>query len=342
MKRTILLLLALSLLLAGTALAQKSPAERIYVIKKGDTLWGISQRFLKDPYYWPNLWSNNPFIANPHLIYPGQKVRIYDGRIEIVPEVAKKEEPAPAPQPEPAAKEEPPPAPEPVEEITVRAMDTAAGLISLEAIDSAGTIVDTTDDRLMIATGDTVFCQMKNLAEAQPGDVYSLIEVGSEVTHPVTNQPFGRMINQVGTLEIVAVNEQVATGRILNATREIHRSHLLVPFTPPQSEIVLKKSSRPASGYLVAAKQDKIGLGQFDIVYIDLGSDDGVETGNLLNVTRQRQPSEFAIDRTDLKLPDMLLGQLLVLDTTPHTATTLVLKAVEPLLRGDRVSTIED
>ena len=50
-----------------------------------DTLWGISKRFIKDPYYWPNLWSHNPGIGNPHLIYPGQTLHIYDGRIEIVP-----------------------------------------------------------------------------------------------------------------------------------------------------------------------------------------------------------------------------------------------------------------
>lgn len=91
MKKTLLLILTLLiLLLPSLALAGDGAATRTYVIKKGDTLWGISQRFIKDPYYWPNLWSNNPFIANPHLVYPGQKVAIYDGRIEIVPEVEEK------------------------------------------------------------------------------------------------------------------------------------------------------------------------------------------------------------------------------------------------------------
>ena len=44
----------------------------VYVIQKGDTLWGLSDRFLKDPYYWPNLWARNPPITNPHYIYPVQ------------------------------------------------------------------------------------------------------------------------------------------------------------------------------------------------------------------------------------------------------------------------------
>ena len=69
--------------LAGASLAKEEAI--IYTVKQGDTLWDISQRFIKDPYYWPNLWSNNPDIGNPHLIYPGQKLRIYNGRIEIIP-----------------------------------------------------------------------------------------------------------------------------------------------------------------------------------------------------------------------------------------------------------------
>ena len=83
LRRIILTACLLLMILPGIALAKEEPI--IYTVEQGDTLWGVSQRFITDPYYWPNLWSNNPDIGNPHLIYPGQKLRIYKGRIEIIP-----------------------------------------------------------------------------------------------------------------------------------------------------------------------------------------------------------------------------------------------------------------
>jgi len=55
---------------------EKKEGEEIYTIKQGDTLWDISSKFLKDPFLWPKLWQRNPYITNPHWIYPGQPVRI--------------------------------------------------------------------------------------------------------------------------------------------------------------------------------------------------------------------------------------------------------------------------
>ncbi len=57
-----------------------------YVVKRGDTLWGIAKVFLRDPWYWPEIWQVNPQVHNPHLIYPGDTLRLVyiDGRPQIV------------------------------------------------------------------------------------------------------------------------------------------------------------------------------------------------------------------------------------------------------------------
>ena len=56
---------------APLELAPDAPQK--HVVVRGDTLWGISALFLKDPFRWSELWNlNNDQIKKPHWIYPGQ------------------------------------------------------------------------------------------------------------------------------------------------------------------------------------------------------------------------------------------------------------------------------
>lgn len=336
-----IVLLACLLLLPLSAPAQEGA--RTYIIKKGDTLWGISERFLKDPYYWPNLWANNPFIANPHFIYPGQEVAVYDGRIEIVPV-----RPAAAPAPPvaetaPVSPAEPaPPLPEPQEAITIKAPGGGEGFITVEELESAGTLVDTIDNRILMAAGDRVFLQMEDPASVGPGDTFSLFELGSEVEHPLSGEPLGYQVVDLGTLQVVGIDGAVATAVITASHQEIRRGARLRPHQPPRLEVELKKSDRPLSGTLVAAKGDQITLGQNDVIYVDLGAEDGLQAGNLLYISRPRKGTELALQDRDLQLPDVLLGSAVVLETRSHTATALVLKSADSLFRGDRVFTVTE
>ena len=70
-----ILVLSFCFVLSGLT-QEKKGTEGVYTIKKGDTLWDISAKFLKDPFLWPKLWERNPYITNPHWIYPGNQIQL--------------------------------------------------------------------------------------------------------------------------------------------------------------------------------------------------------------------------------------------------------------------------
>lgn len=328
------LLLTLLLALPLTAGAKETEEPRTYVIKKGDTLWGISERFLKDPDYWPSLWSHNPALPNPHFIYPGQKVRIYDGRIEIVPADA------------PAGGKSAPDtvtagdvAPVPTPSVTVRTAGNGPGaFVSTEELSASGAIVDAVDNRIMMAQGDRVFVDMHDLPAARPGDRYSLFAVGKEITHPVTKEKAGYLVSDLGALQVTDVNAEVATAAITASDMEIQRGARLRPWQPAPREITVKRAAQPLSGVILTGGQGQLALSQYDFIHVDLGAQDGLEAGNLLYVTRPRQATELGLQGENLQLPEILLGTAVVVETQMSTATALILKmANQPIARGDKV-----
>jgi len=335
-KRTILffcLLLPLS--------AQAQEEARTYVIKQGDTLWGVSERFIKDPYYWPDLWANNPDIRNPHFIYPGQKLLIYDGRIELVPV----EPVAPVPTATEAeaadgASATEPSIPQPSPAFTINTMGGARGFVGTDALAHDGILIDTVDNRILMASGDRVFVKPQNPEDIRPADRFSLFETGEEVLHPVTGRPVGYQVTELGALQITETGSDVATAVITDSFREIQRGALLLPWQPQVKEVELKKAAQELSGYVIDGGQDKIALSQFDVIFVDFGSAEGLEAGNLLYISRQRMATELAYGAEELQLPDVLLGSAVVVETRPHTAAALVLKAADTMYRGDRVTTV--
>lgn len=344
--RRVLVLSCLLLLPFAAAAAENV---QTYIIQKGDTLSGLSERFMKDPNYWPSLWSNNPTITNPHFIYPGQELRIYDGRIEIVP--AEPEVPVASDAPVAAEPAEPAPTPAAHEMVPPVAAATPAtpqsvtihtpggeGFIAVDPERAVGTLVDTTDNRILIAENDKVFLRLKETPAV--GDKFSVYEVTEKVKHPVTGKMFGYRIVDLGVVEVVSLNGEISTALVRSAVREIYRGARLLPYKEPVRIIAIKRAVNPVSGYLLAAFSAKIVQGQNDVVYLDLGATDGLEVGNLVDISRPREATDRADKKQAKNLPEVVLGRAIILDTKPHSSTALILKVAGQVYVGDRFTAV--
>ncbi len=322
-----LLILVLAIIGPGLAMAEKG---RIYTIKKGDTLWDLSKRFIDDPYYWPNVWAKNPGITNPHLIYPGQKIRILDGKLEIIPAYGEAEN-----KTSDAVEAAPVTPGENNELVQISMPDSGLGFILTDET-PLGLVVDAVDNRVLLTKNDLVFVKMNDLSGVTVGDTYGLFERGSLVKHPVSKEPIGTMMFNVGYLQVTEINGATVTAKIIGSYREITRGAELYEYAPPQQEIILERATVNPSAVVIAGRDAKTTISTADIFFINAGSDDGLKSGNLFYLSRPRQVSkEFLKQAGNMDLPDEVLGAAVVLETKAKTASAVIIKSVKETVIGD-------
>ena len=242
----------LTLCLTLPLLAEEK-AEETYTIKQGDTLWEISSKFLKDPFLWPKLWQRNPYITNPHWIYPGRPVRL------TPVEEAKKEEPKvvaavaeeklkPPLREEEVKKAEPPPIEKKVEVVAEAKLgqDTvpvfrevrSAGFFSDIDYRGIGIIVESKEGKTLMANGDIVYVTFKKMSEPiLIGNKYTAFRQ-SELGYPETEKKVGYRYNITGNIQIIdQYDGHHYTAKVLEAFQEIYKWDMLRPYLKEKMEI---------------------------------------------------------------------------------------------------------
>ena len=346
------------------------PPPDTYTIRPGDTLWDLSGRFLNNPWYWPKVWSYNPEITNPHWIYPGNVLRFYPSEEEAPVRVEPVEAGAGQAAGEPGAEEEEYEPPRELEDLSKADMkvpppeeekDAVAvagpykigyvasnatltrhdGLVTPRELAESGTIVNAFEEKLLLSMLDRTYAQFKGTPPVKVGESYVVYKTLRPVKHPVTGELFGYQSTILGSAKVVAVGDKAATLVITRSFAPIERGNLLAPWPERTFRRVERKPNTLSLDGRILTTQIEVltQLAQFNVVFVDKGSADGVQEGNVFKVLRSgdpygRKPSEASWDP---KLPPETIGELLIVDVKERASSAFVTRSLRELVVGDRI-----
>lgn len=336
-------------------LAANAPAT--YVVVKGDTLWDISGRFLKEPWRWPEIWNmNREQIKNPHWIYPGDVIKLsFDANGNPSLSIASGTSDTIRLQPK----------------IRVDTLAQAipsipskviAPFLSLPLVVEAGAlanaprIIATEDDRVVIGAGNTAYALG---LQQSLGTKWQIYRPGKRLVNGA-GEVLGYEANYLGEAKVVRFGE-TSTIEILRSTQEINRGDRL---TPAADTAIPSYSPRSPTANIVGAiisVLNGVDTGaQYSVIAIDLGKRDGMEVGHVLATLRKgaiistedpigqaTQPPSTAPEKADasalsantVKLPDERNGLVFVFRVFEKVSYALVMSTRRPIELGDVVQT---
>jgi len=245
---TTMLVLFFCFVLPGLTQEAKE-GEGVYTIKKGDTLWDISSKFLKDPFLWPTLWQRNPYITNPHWIYPGNPVRL--SAIKEEPEKVAEEKPKEIAK-EPEVKKVEPPPPPPIEkkaEVVAEVKPPkaeekplyfpeirSAGFMSDIAYRGIGIVLESKEGKNLMSGGDIIYLAFKTSEPILIGNKYTVFRASEELRHPVTEKKVGRKYNIMGNIQVIDQHGNFFTAKVIESFDAIQKGDLIKPYSKEQME----------------------------------------------------------------------------------------------------------
>lgn len=331
-------LLLLSLLSSAWLQAAVELNENVpetYIVKKGDTLWGISGIYLQKPWLWPQLWDANPQIDNPHLIYPGDELYLVwiDGQPKLRMRRGREVKLQP--------------------NMRVSDLDLAIPIIPLDQIgpwlqwsrivaedELAGApyIVSGAQQHLLSAPGDRVYGR-GDFAEGER--VFGIYRPGEAYYDPVTQELLGYQAQDIGNAKLISSEaEAVAELEITRVTEEVRISDRLLPLR----ERIIDATFHPRApdveienGFMIAVPGGVTQIGTTDIVVLNKGARDGLEVGQVLAVYQTGAMVFDTVAQENVQLPDVRAGLAMVFEVFEKASYSIVLRSDKPLRVGDKV-----
>lgn len=308
----------------STARGQGRASADYHVAQRGDTLFGLAQRFLGDPMSWPILWSYNPQITNPHWIYPGDVI--------FVRPAARPGEGNPRMLPESAGLFYP-----------------LGGFYTSEEIEVLGSIRYANTGRRLLQPFDEVYVELEDADRYAMGTDLVINRVVERVMDKDDNVVAVKYL-VVGALRLERRHEEthLITAEITNMVETIERDDVLFVSTPQRLRIAPEVNTVDAEGEIFDYLQPVRFIHEQDYIFVNLGSDDGLRVGNRFRIWDRLDEGESiraalddSIDEREAAelVPWQNVGEAMIISLTADFCTAIVTDAgLRELEKGMRVT----
>ncbi len=319
-----------------------------YIVQKGDTLWDISSHFLRDPWYWPEIWYKNPQVDNPHLIYPGDELAIVyiggekriqlsrrgdtglaAGGLKIVklsPRIRAQSIDASIPS-------------IPME--SIRQLLEKPLIIDEEDLAKSAYVLDSRDNHLANAMNDTLY--VRNLDTSVGNGRYQIFRPHKPLVDTVSGEVLGYEALYVAEGKLEKGGDP-ASVRVTSSTLEILRDDRLLPIdnTTLERDFFPRPPKDQVEGRIISLLDAISQVGLYQTVVVNLGLRDNISVGNILEIKKQ---GKIVIDHNEeeknfaVKLPDERNGLVMIIRTYEKMSFGLIMQAESPIHLNDLVKT---
>lgn len=236
-----------------------------HTVRRGDTLWEITEAYTRNPYNWPRIWAMNPQILNPHWIYPGDRVRLKPEGVAGASDSATFGHIS---------------RPRSVPPDTVFLRDF--GWVDDDDKDVWGELVGAPDDQMMLSETDVVYVQLDDDHEVSVGQELSIFRAVRDVER-------GSLVSIRGTLRVDRYNPKTHTarGKIVENLDVIERGCKVGPLERSFKVIAPVANSEDVEARIISSLYPLEFFAGDQVVFINKGAKDGLAPGNRLFAIRR-------------------------------------------------------
>jgi len=297
-----------------------------YTIKKGDTLWDLSEKFYDSEWDWPGLWEMNDEIKNPHWIYPGKKIQIFLKEKTRKPKIVKVKKDA---------------APVKIQtSFSFSEMDHI-GFIKKTAQTSLGSIIKEQEGNIMMSDDDIIYIKPSGKGTLIPGSIYHIYTT-SIINDKIDQQTFKGVKHQIkAQVEILELKGSYAKGLITHAYYPVNKDDLIMEYYKREAILMVEESPPPIAARIICSEDNDLMINDYRIAFIDAGKEK-LKPGQIYTVLRKNETKDYTLYQpkkdSSIDLENLDSGKLIVLHTEDIASTVMILSSKYAIQPNDMVN----